>query len=116
MNKEQEDQIVELKLMLEEKNREDLLEKQLIPNLQRQVTSLTGQLQCLAEDLAEAKDTVIFTGQSRQICYKRKLRLRLGKQAKVMNVESGRGGVEDKGPLPKAKRTSLKVASPAMKK
>ncbi|XP_004250288.1 spindle pole body component 110 [Solanum lycopersicum] len=97
MNKEQEDQIVELKLMLEEKNREveklkdlclkqreeikslknsilfpdvmnsqvqDLLEKQgselkqakqLIPNLQRQVTSLTGQLQCLAEDLAEVK-------------------------------------------------------------
>ncbi|TMW82450.1 hypothetical protein EJD97_005911 [Solanum chilense] len=97
MNKEQEDHIVELKLMLEEKNREveklkdlclkqreeikslknsilfpdvmnsqvqDLLEKQgselkqakqLIPNLQRQVTSLTGQLQCLAEDLAEVK-------------------------------------------------------------
>ncbi|XP_055815984.1 uncharacterized protein LOC129885648 [Solanum dulcamara] len=97
MNKEQEDQIVELKLMLEEKHREveklkdlclkqreeikslknsilfpdvmnsqvqDLLEKQgselkqakqLIPNLQRQVTSLTGQLQCLAEDLAEVK-------------------------------------------------------------
>lgn len=97
MNKEQEDQIVELKLMLEAKNREveklkdlclkqreeikslknsilfpdvmnsqvqDLLEKQgselkqakqLIPNLQRQVTSLTGQLQCLAEDLAEVK-------------------------------------------------------------
>ncbi|PHT64618.1 hypothetical protein T459_29043 [Capsicum annuum] len=98
--------------------KQDLLEKQLIPNLQRQVTSLTGQLQCLAEDLAEVSfltgqglilreyhrkkvaDTVIFTG----------------KQAKVMNVESGRGGVEDKGPLPKAKRTSLKVASPAMKK
>ncbi|KAJ8526215.1 hypothetical protein K7X08_028692 [Anisodus acutangulus] len=97
MNKEQEDQIIELKLMLEEKNREveklkdlclkqreeikslknsilfpdvmnsqvqDFLEKQgselkqakqLIPNLQRQVTSLTGQLQCLAEDLAEVK-------------------------------------------------------------
>lgn len=97
MNKEQEDQIVELKLMLEEKNQEveklkdlclkqreeikslknsilfpdvmnsqvqDLLEKQgselkqakqLIPNLQMQVTSLTGQLQCLAEDLAEVK-------------------------------------------------------------
>nr|XP_016438736.1 PREDICTED: uncharacterized protein LOC107764640 [Nicotiana tabacum] len=97
MNKEQEDQILELKLMLEEKNREveklkdlclkqreeikslksavlfpdvmnsqlqDILEKQgseliqakqLIPNLQRQVTSLTGQLQCLAEDLAEVK-------------------------------------------------------------
>lgn len=29
--------------------------KQLIPTLQRQVTSLTGQLQCLAEDLAEVK-------------------------------------------------------------
>lgn len=29
--------------------------KQLIPSLQRQVTSLTGQLQCLAEDLAEVK-------------------------------------------------------------
>ncbi|OIS97335.1 PREDICTED: uncharacterized protein LOC109234592 [Nicotiana attenuata] len=97
MNKEQEDQILELKLLLEEKNREveklkdlclkqreeikslksavlfpdvmnsqlqDILEKQgseliqakqLIPNLQRQVTSLTGQLQCLAEDLAEVK-------------------------------------------------------------
>lgn len=27
--------------------------KQLIPSLQRQVTSLTGQLQTLAEDLAE---------------------------------------------------------------
>lgn len=27
--------------------------KQIIPTLQRQVTSLTGQLQCLAEDLAE---------------------------------------------------------------
>ncbi|XP_073005022.1 uncharacterized protein [Typha latifolia] len=29
--------------------------KQLIPSLQKQVTSLTGQLQCLAEDLAEVK-------------------------------------------------------------
>ncbi|WCJ28163.1 hypothetical protein M5689_009870 [Euphorbia peplus] len=29
--------------------------KQLIPTLQRQVTSLTGQLQCLADDLAEVK-------------------------------------------------------------
>ncbi|XP_009795890.1 uncharacterized protein LOC107776998 [Nicotiana tabacum] len=97
MNKEQEDQIVELKLMLEEKNIEveklkdlclkqreeikslknsilfpdvmnsqlqEFLEKQgselkqakqLIPSLQRQVTSLTGQLQCLAVDLAEVK-------------------------------------------------------------
>ncbi|KAL6992911.1 hypothetical protein U1Q18_011029 [Sarracenia purpurea var. burkii] len=96
-NKEQEAEITELKLMLEEKNREVeklkdlclkqreeikalksailfpdvmnsqlqvLLEKQgselkqakqLIPSLQRQVTSLTGQLQWLAEDLAEVK-------------------------------------------------------------
>ncbi|XP_031399139.1 uncharacterized protein LOC116209591 [Punica granatum] len=29
--------------------------KQIIPALQRQVTSLTGQLQCIAEDLAEVK-------------------------------------------------------------
>ncbi|CAL2251104.1 unnamed protein product [Prunus armeniaca] len=95
LNKEQEVEIAELKLMLQEKNREvdklkdlclkqreeikslknailfpdvmnsqlqEMLEKQgselkqakqVIPNLQRQVTSLTGQLQCLAEDLAE---------------------------------------------------------------
>ncbi|KAG6641901.1 uncharacterized protein LOC122277692 [Carya illinoinensis] len=97
LNKEQEIEIAELKLMLQNKNREieklkdlclnqreeikslksailfpdvmnsqlqELLEKQgselkqakqLIPTLQRQVTSLTGQLQCLAEDLAEVK-------------------------------------------------------------
>ncbi|XP_068317236.1 uncharacterized protein [Pyrus communis] len=97
LNKEQEVEIVELKLMIQEKNREvdklkdlclkqreeikslksailfpdvmnsqlqELLEKQgselkqakqVIPNLQRQVCSLTGQLQCLAEDLAEVK-------------------------------------------------------------
>ncbi|BBH00644.1 hypothetical protein Prudu_010684 [Prunus dulcis] len=66
LNKEKEVEIAELKLMLEEKNRElqEMLEKQgselkqakqVIPNLQRQVTSLTGQLQCLAEDLAEVK-------------------------------------------------------------
>ncbi|XP_042477490.1 uncharacterized protein LOC122058857 [Macadamia integrifolia] len=96
-NKEYEIEIVELKMMLEEKNREveklkdlclkqreeikslksailfpevmncqlhELLEKQgsefkqakqVIPTLQRQVTSLTGQLQSLAEDLAEVK-------------------------------------------------------------
>ncbi|XP_068644519.1 uncharacterized protein [Aristolochia californica] len=96
-NKEYEEEIMQLRLMLEEKNREvdklkdlclkqreeikalkdailfpdvmnsqlhELLEKQsselkqakqLIPTLQRQVTSLTGQLQCLAEDLAEVK-------------------------------------------------------------
>ncbi|KAL2495611.1 hypothetical protein Fot_39368 [Forsythia ovata] len=97
LSKEHEEQIAELKLLLEEKNTEveklkdlclkqreeikslknavlfpdvmnsqfqKLLEKQgselkqakhLIPSLQRQVTSLTGQLQCLAEDLAEVK-------------------------------------------------------------
>ncbi|KAK4371555.1 hypothetical protein RND71_011030 [Anisodus tanguticus] len=97
MNKEQENQIVELKLTIEEKNREveklkdlclkqreeikslknavlfpdvmnsqlqELLEKQgselkqakqLIPSLQEQVTSLTGQIQCLTYDLAEVK-------------------------------------------------------------
>lgn len=97
MNKEHENQIDELKLMIEEKNIEaeklkdlclkqreeikslkndvlfpdvmncqlqELLEKQgselkqanqLIPSLQKQVTSLTGQLQCLAYELAEVK-------------------------------------------------------------
>ncbi|KAL3521830.1 hypothetical protein ACH5RR_014664 [Cinchona calisaya] len=97
LTKDQENQISELKLMFDDKNREveklkdlclkqreeikslknailfpdamnsqlhELLAtqdselkqaKQLIPSLQRQVTSLTGQLQCLAEDLAEVK-------------------------------------------------------------
>ncbi|CAI0374339.1 unnamed protein product [Linum tenue] len=96
-NKDMEEEIGQLKSMLETRNREvdklkdlclkqreeikslknavlfpdlsnsqlqDLLEQQgselkqaktLIPNLQRQVTSLTGQLQCLAEGLAEVK-------------------------------------------------------------
>lgn len=96
-NKDQETEIIELKLMLEEKNREvdklkdlclkqreeikalksailfpDVMNtqlqgllnqqdselkqaKQIIPTLQRQVTSLTGQLQSLADDLAEVK-------------------------------------------------------------
>ncbi|CAL1386005.1 unnamed protein product [Linum trigynum] len=96
-NKEMEEEIGQLKSMLETRNREveklkdlclkqreeikslknavlfpdlsnselqDILEQQgselkqaktLIPNLQRQVTSLTGQLQCLAEGLAEVK-------------------------------------------------------------
>ncbi|XP_075523075.1 uncharacterized protein LOC142555847 isoform X3 [Primulina tabacum] len=97
LNKEQEQQIQEIKLLLEEKTLEveklkdlclkqredikslknailfpdvtnyqlqDLLEKQgtelnqakqLIPSLQRQITSLTGQLQYFAADLAEVK-------------------------------------------------------------
>ncbi|XP_030533327.1 uncharacterized protein LOC115742926 isoform X1 [Rhodamnia argentea] len=96
-NKELEMEVAELKLMLEQKNREveklkdlclsqrdeikalksavlfpevtnnelqEQLEKQgtelrqakmIIPALQKQVTSLTGQLQCLADDLAEVK-------------------------------------------------------------
>lgn len=41
--------------LLEKQGSELKQAKQLIPNLQRQVTSLTGQLQCLAEDLAEVK-------------------------------------------------------------
>lgn len=97
LNKEQEEKIADLNILLQDKNREveklkdlclkqreeikslknavlfpdvmssqfqDILErqgselkqaKQLIPSLQRQVTSLTGQLQTLAEDLAEVK-------------------------------------------------------------
>ncbi|KAJ0843442.1 hypothetical protein HanRHA438_Chr15g0691381 [Helianthus annuus] len=94
-NKDKETEIIELKLLLEEKNREvDKLKdlclkqreeikalknailfpdvmlqpkqeadsqvtlkqaKQIIPSLQRQVTSLTGQLHSLAQDLAEVK-------------------------------------------------------------
>ncbi|XP_010907588.1 uncharacterized protein [Elaeis guineensis] len=96
-NKEYEAEITELRLLIEEKNREveklknlclkqreeikalkdailfpdvmnsqlqELLEKQgselkqakqVIPSLQRQVSSLTGQIQCLAEGLAEVK-------------------------------------------------------------
>ncbi|XP_024022164.1 uncharacterized protein LOC21393877 isoform X2 [Morus notabilis] len=41
--------------ILEKQGSELKQAKQLIPTLQRQVTSLTGQLQCLAEDLAEVK-------------------------------------------------------------
>ncbi|XP_057754100.1 uncharacterized protein LOC130973535 [Arachis stenosperma] len=97
MNKEQEGEISQLKILLDEKNKEveklkdlclkqreeikslksailfpdttnselqELVEKQsselkqakmVIPTLQQQVTSLTGQLQTLAEDLAEVK-------------------------------------------------------------
>ncbi|KAL2475768.1 hypothetical protein Adt_36504 [Abeliophyllum distichum] len=41
--------------LLEKQGSEMKQAKHLIPSLQRQVTSLTGQLQCLAEDLAEVK-------------------------------------------------------------
>ncbi|KAF2306056.1 hypothetical protein GH714_010656 [Hevea brasiliensis] len=43
----------QLQELLEKQGSELKQAKQLIPSLQRQVTSLTGQLQCLAEDLAE---------------------------------------------------------------
>ncbi|KAJ9185153.1 hypothetical protein P3X46_004814 [Hevea brasiliensis] len=45
----------QLQELLEKQGSELKQAKQLIPSLQRQVTSLTGQLQCLAEDLAEVK-------------------------------------------------------------
>ncbi|XP_058081378.1 uncharacterized protein LOC131229435 isoform X1 [Magnolia sinica] len=41
--------------LLEKQGSELKQAKQVIPTLQKQVTSLTGQLQCLAEDLAEVK-------------------------------------------------------------
>ncbi|GAV59869.1 hypothetical protein CFOL_v3_03400 [Cephalotus follicularis] len=45
----------QLQELLEKQDSELKQAKQVIPTLQRQVTSLTGQLQCLAEDLAEVK-------------------------------------------------------------
>ena len=39
-----------------------------------------------------------------------------GKQARGMKRRKGRGRLEERGPLPKAKRRSLKVASQEMKK
>lgn len=43
----------QLQGLLEKQDSELKQTKQIIPTLQRQVTSLTDQLQCLAEDLAE---------------------------------------------------------------
>ncbi|KAF3451856.1 hypothetical protein FNV43_RR07952 [Rhamnella rubrinervis] len=45
----------QLQEVLEKQSSELKQAKQLIPTLQRQVTSLTGQLQCIADDLAEVK-------------------------------------------------------------
>ncbi|GFP80485.1 hypothetical protein PHJA_000191900 [Phtheirospermum japonicum] len=45
----------QLQDLLEKQGSELKQAKQLIPNLQRQVTSLTGQLQSLADDIAEVK-------------------------------------------------------------
>lgn len=52
--------------------------------------------------------SLVFLG---EVCW-----ILMGKQAKGMKRESGRGGFEYNGPLLKAKSTSLKVASQAMKK
>lgn len=43
----------QLQDLVEKQGSELTQAKQLIPTLQRQVTSLTGQLQCLAQDLAQ---------------------------------------------------------------
>ncbi|KAH1048752.1 hypothetical protein J1N35_039536 [Gossypium stocksii] len=45
----------QLQDLVEKQGSELTQAKQLIPTLQRQVTSLTGQLQCLAQDLAQVK-------------------------------------------------------------
>ncbi|KAK8500357.1 hypothetical protein V6N13_008856 [Hibiscus sabdariffa] len=45
----------QLQDLVEKQGSELTQAKQLIPTLQRQVTSLTGQLQCLAEDIAQVK-------------------------------------------------------------
>ncbi|KAK9151274.1 hypothetical protein Syun_009583 [Stephania yunnanensis] len=45
----------QLHYLLEKQGSELKQAKQVIPTLQQQVTSLTGQLQCLADDLAEVK-------------------------------------------------------------
>lgn len=51
----------QLQDVLEKQGSELKQAKQLIPTLQRQVTSLTGQLQCLAEDLAEVCIVLLVT-------------------------------------------------------
>lgn len=50
----------QLQEVLERQGSELKQAKQLIPSLQRQVTSLTGHLQCLAEDLAEVATALLF--------------------------------------------------------
>lgn len=50
-----------LQELLEKQGSELKQAKQVIPTLQRQVTSLTGQLQTLAEDLAEVYSIFIQT-------------------------------------------------------
>lgn len=50
----------QLRDLLEKQGTEHKQAKQLIPSLQRQITSLTGQLQYLAEDLAEVAFVFLF--------------------------------------------------------
>lgn len=53
----------QLQELLEEQGSELKQARQVIPTLQRQISSLTGQLQCLSEDLAEVK-AAKYTGKS----------------------------------------------------
>ncbi|XP_021766758.1 uncharacterized protein LOC110731224 [Chenopodium quinoa] len=53
----------QLEELLEKQGSELKQAKQVIPTLQRQISSLTGQLQCLSEDLAEVK-AVKYTSNS----------------------------------------------------
>lgn len=50
----------QLEKLLQKQGSELNQAKHLIPSLQKQVTSLTGQLQCLAEDLAEVVLILLF--------------------------------------------------------
>lgn len=61
----------ELQDVLEKQSSELKQAKQLIPTLQRQVTSLTGQLQSLAEDLAEVYITHIPILANHYLCISR---------------------------------------------
>lgn len=50
----------QLEKLLQKQGSELNQAKHLIPSLQKQVTSLTGQLHCLAEDLAEVVLILLF--------------------------------------------------------
>lgn len=60
----------QLQEIVEKQGSELTQAKQLIPTLQRQVTSLTGQLQCLAQDLAQVILTNKHCIQIMDICLK----------------------------------------------
>lgn len=59
----------QLQDILEKQGSELKQAKQVIPSLQRQVTSLTGQLQCLAEDLAEVVPGSYYTDTGQVIAF-----------------------------------------------